>query len=342
MTNAYNVVVLLLTENCLEKIDKTIEILHRQTFNPLRLKIVAVDNGSTDGTYERLIKHSLESNLSVYRLKEKDLPTRLLRLALKFIEYVDYKYITLLRPGDILYPEYIAKCAEVMDKYADIERRVLISEADIFDDSGTLVHQIPIFSNNCILHKRIHYTYLLAIGSQHKIQSFYCKKTIPNNLPDLPFCIDHTDWFKMAFYAFFGECIYLKDSLSLIHATPYEDPFYELMLRLYQITRLEITKNTLFSDMPLDDNKNVPSMEFVKTSLCRLALKLAAHALDKSDAKTAKKIMLFAEMVDENILNLDEYHLLDQFLKNGTPFERERFCSPREETISPPTGVLII
>ncbi len=341
MKNIYNVVVLLLTDNCLKQIDTSIESIHSQTFEQKRLKIVAVDNGSTDGTYERLIKYARESELAVFRLRERFLPTRLLCHALSFLDYINYKYITILRPGDILYPDFIARCADIMEKYSDCERGILISETDIREESGKLKQQSPIFTNNCILRKKVHYPYLLTTGFEHKVQSFYCRGMIPLILPELPFAVDHTAWFKMANYLFANDCIYIRESLSAIRDTAYEDPVHELMLRLYQITRCEITSSHRPADMPPGYTGKVPSAKQVRDRLCRLALKYAAQAVNQGNNKIADKILLFIEMVEADILNNEEYNLVKQAIKNSDHLEMEKF-RPAWETVSPPQGAVII
>jgi hypothetical protein len=338
MNICFNIAILLLTDNCVDKIDKSLESIRSQNFDSKRIKIVFVDNASLDGTYEKLIEYTRTMDLAIYRIREKCLRTRLLQEALSFLDFTDYKYITLLEPGDVLFPDFIKSCTSVMERHATHVRRVLITETERIDASGHSIQQRPLFSESCMLQKRLHYPYLMAHGTDHKVQCFFSKGTIPMVLTELPFFIDHRDLFKTAAFSFSNEWIYLKDVLSRLSVSNCEDPAKDLMLKLYLSIRLDLINGTVFADMPKGEDNNLPSQTMINECLANLALKYAAQAYDKNDHDSAKKLMLFSELVDETILKHKAYQILAQKQKSEGLVQLITGHLVQEITFSPPFG----
>ena len=342
MNNYYNVVVLLLTDNCADALDRSIDSVLNQSFDAKRIKIVAVDNHSTDGTYEKLLKYACSTGISVYRLKKKSFPTRLLRSALSYLTYTDHKYITVLCPGDILYENYITRCAEVMDEYCTPDRRLLICEADIAVEKDIIDSQTPIYTSNCILLKREHYKEFFINGVGHKVQVFFLNNTIPTMLPELPSCVDYTDWFSKAMYSFGNECIYLQDILACTKTFNCQNKIYDLILRLYTVTRLDLIRGTVFSDISLSylDSHDVAGK--INNNLSLLALKYASEAVDDGDMSLAERILLFAEMVDEEVTGTENYCMVKKSIASGCRNQFSYTIDISENSVSPPEGAIII
>jgi len=342
LKDEFNVIVLILTDNCADRIDRSIQSVLSQSFEPRRLKIVAIDNCSSDGTYEKLIEHLRRDDIALYRLPQRDLPTRVLRTALYVLEPVAYRYITVLDPGDQLYPDYIEICTTTMEQHPSIDRTILLCEIDTVDQTGKVFPPAPAFTDSCILMKREHYTQFFMHGIGHKIQCFYSVDAIPLRLPELPFCVDHSDWFKKAHYCFSSECIYIKSPLARRAPSRYDDPLYELILRLHLVKRLELIQNAVFVDDVYEVFHRLNRPEITYGNLARLALRFALVALDRTDRETARRILLFAEMVDSEIPGTDLYAALDRSIQHGgAPPVLEDFVEP-QNSVAPPDGAIII
>ena len=337
----YDVVVLLLTYNCIDKIEKSIQSVLDQTFDKNRIKIVVVDNHSDDGTYEKLINYVKDDRISVYRLRVKRTPTRLLLSANSFIEYIDYKYLLMFNAGDELYPNCIEKYTAIMDQYSDMDRRILICETDIKDECGNISSQVPVFTENCILLKREHYTRFLSNGVGHKIQCFYCRGVLSSNFSELPFIVDYNDWFKKALFSFKMGCIYIKDSLSCTLATKYDNDLYDLILRFNLVIRLELTRSSMYSEENYKYLDELNSRKLIDQTLSSLALQYALDAQRKSDPAAANKILLFAEMINEDVIKTDLYSKLKYLIGSCTRPESSTNYNTLQQSISPPEGSMI-
>jgi glycosyltransferase involved in cell wall biosynthesis len=338
----YDVVVLFFTYNCKDAIDRSIQSVLDQTFEKSRIKIVTIDNHSDDGTYEKLIEYAKEDSISVYRLRASRTPTRLLLSAFSFLEYVDYKYLLILGAGDELYPNCIEKYSAIMDEYSDMDRRILICETDIKDDQGHISKQVPVFTDNCILLKREHYSEFLTRGVGHKVQCFYCRGVLSSIFPELPFIVDYNDWFKKALFSFKMGCIYIRDSLSCTLAARYEDDLYDLILRLNLVIRLELTRSSMYSEEHYKYFDEMNSRKVINQALSSLALQYALDAQRRLDPAAANKILLFAEMIHEDVKETGLYSMLKNLIECDNIPESYAKYKTLEESVSPPEGSMII
>lgn len=338
----YDVAILLITHNCVDKIDRSIKSVLDQTFDNTRIKIVVIDNHSDDGTYEKLMGYVKENRISIFRVRVSRTPTRLLLSAMSFLEYVDYKYLLVLNAGDELYTDCIKNYTAIMDEYSDIDRRILICETDLKNELGHVSKQRPIFTENCILLKREHYTQFLTNGTGHKIQCFYCRGVLSSNFAELPFIIDYNDWFKKALFSFRMGCVYIKDSHSCTLATQYHDELYDLILRLNLVIRLELTRSSMYSEENYKYFDELNSRKIINQNLSSLALQYALNAQKRSDTSAANKILLFAEMINENVMMSELYSLLNNYSDNcNMPDSLNNYIN-LDKSVSPPEGAVII
>lgn len=337
----YDVVVLITTYNCVEIIDRSLQSILSQTFDSSRIKIVAVDNYSTDGTYEKLLQYVIERRISVNRLKKKYLETRLLQKALQFLQfYSDYRYFTILNPGDILYPQFIETCTEMMDKTANYTTKALFCNTDMADDSEIIAKQPPIFSDNCILLKQKHLAQFFIKGIRSKVQCLYSIGAMSGSLVEMPLYVDLTDWFKKAFFPFRYNCIYLKDALACTYKRKYDDKLYDLVLRYSLIVKFKIYRNSF----PGDSNSYLDGMLLNKDiykNLSHLALEYATDSLENNEVISASKLLLFAEMVNEDIIYDQQFLELKDFLSIGTLATTAKVKLLEESCLAPPDSIII-
>jgi glycosyltransferase involved in cell wall biosynthesis len=337
----YDVVVLITTYNCVEIIDRSLQSILSQTFDSSRIKIVAVDNYSTDGTYEKLLQYVIERRISVNRLKKKYLETRLLQKAIQFLQfYSDYRYFTILNPGDILYPQFLCTCTEMMDKTANYNTKALFCNTDIADDSEIIAKQTPIFSDNCILLKQKHLAQFFIKGTRSKVQCLYRIGAMPGSLVEMPLYVDLTDWFKKAFFPFRYNCIYLKDALACIHKRKYDDKLYDLVLRYSLIVKFKIYRNSF----PSDSNSYLDEMLLNKDiykNLSQLALEYATDAQSNNEVISASKLLLFAELVYEDVVQEHLFLELKDSLSESKPATKEKLKFAVDSCAPPPDSIII-
>jgi len=269
---------------------------------------VAVDNHSTDGTYEKLIGYVKSDDISVYRLEKRYLKTRLMLHANYLLRYTMHRYLTILNPGDMLYPNYLEICSGLMDDASHAEAMIIFCEVDFIDNEGRIFNQTPMFDKDRILEKERHLIEVFNQGMGHKVQCFYRVGTLPNILFELPHFVDFNDCFKKAWFLQFHNCIYIKNNLACICRSKYPDKIIDLASRLYMITRFKVYRDTVGNESTafLD---GLDSEEIYK-NLSMLALQYASESLADGEIGTAKKILLFAEMVFEDIINTEFYSAL--------------------------------
>ena len=312
----YDVLVIITTNDNVNNIDSSIQSILNQTFDQSRIKIVAIDNHSTDGTYEKLLEYAINYDIAVNRLSKKLLKTRVLIKSLQFLEfYSNYRYFTILNPGDILYPDYLEKCTAIMDSTNFYKTMVLFSNTDILNSSGTVYKQVPVLEENCILFKKLHLDQFLIKGTTHKVQCLYSYGSLPQSLVEMPYYIDYNDWFKKAFFPFRMNTIYLKDSLSCISETKYDDKLNDIVLRLSLATKFKIYRNSY----PGSDNNyldDVLSNKDIYRNLASLSLNYALNMVEIDDNTTASKMLLLAEVIFEDIVNDKFYETLNGIISS--------------------------
>lgn len=301
----YNIVVLLLTDNNAQTIDRSMQSVLNQSIFSERIKIIAVDNHSTDGTYERLLGYMKDNDISVYRLDKRYLKTRQLLHANNLMRHTMHGYMTILEPGDVLYPDYLERCTDLLDEPIYTDCRIIFSEVDFFDDEGKVTKQTPMFDEDRILRKKDTFIEVFSKGMGHKVQCFYRAAVTPKSLFELPHFVDFTDCFRKAFFLQFLRGMYRKDRMACICKTKYPDKVVDLVSRLYLITRLKVFRDTI-NDESVAFLKGLDS-EDVARNLSRLALDYASESLAEGDAGTAERILLFAEMVYQDIVRTEIY-----------------------------------
>lgn len=340
-TNNFDVIVLLLTDNCIDIIDRSIQSVLNQSFNPEQIKIVVVDNNSKDGTYEKLINYVKSDNISVYRLAKKYLKTRLMFQANILLQYTLHKYITILNPGDILYPEYIEKCTSILEDSSYLNAKVLFTEVDFHDANGKVSNQVPLFDKSCVLEMKKHFMELFTNGLGHKVQCFYHHGTIANVLVELPHIVDFTDCFKKAIFLLNSDCIYIKNNLACISKTKYVDKIDDLAFRLYFITRLKIYRDT-FCNEGTDHLEALNSKEEIYKNLSQLALQYAYESVLENDIPTANNALLFSEMAYEKILFSEFYLTIKNALTNGIHIDSLKKNEILKKSVKTPKNATII
>ncbi len=322
----YDIIVLLLTDNSSQIIDRSIQSILNQTFRRERVKIVVVDNHSTDGTYEKLIEYVKSNNISIYRLDKKYLKTRLMLQANQLLRFTQHKYLTILSPGDMLYPNFLEKCASLLDDDSHTDTRVILCHVDLMDNDGRIFNQPPIFEKDRILEKKKHFVEVLNCGLGHKVQCFYRCGMMPVDLFELPHFVDFTDCFMKAWYLMSYQCMHLKENLACVSNRKYSDKIDDLALRLYFITRLKVFRETVNNEGTafLDGLYS----EEISINLSKYALRYASEALADGDTGTANKILLFAEMIFEDIIHTEYYSELKKNIESRradkTPDQHQR------------------
>lgn len=164
--------ILIPTFNDVKDLDRTMESIRNQNYNSKNVYVTIVDFGSEDGTYEKAMSYDRE-HLGIYtRPFQKNWRQRVIDAA-RIVEYVYpggmYCFSILLYPGDILYPD----CLQVLSsKYIEnygLNPAVVFCESDILTEEGKILHQKPLFSEDCIIDGNLEASEYIKRGYSHQI-----------------------------------------------------------------------------------------------------------------------------------------------------------------------------
>lgn len=339
MNKDYYIAIIIPTFNCVNEIAATIKCAINQKVDQGILKIIAIDNCSTDGTYEKLLelaKGNMEQ-ISVFRLSETMKMTGVHKKLTELLKYSNILYSTVLMPGDILYPNCVDECIKFFRIMKNFEGRMLIFEVDLIDKDGNKKSQNPIFEDNCILKEKIHDYQFLTTGIGHKIQAFY--KGLPilleHSLMRIVELINFNDWFYKFFY-YFGDCIYINKSLACIKEMQLDDPIDDLLKRLLVLKRnLYISVN---SGKIGEDNSKY---SLAYKCLAILGLKYSINEINNNRMNVACDCLKFSELAFMDIVNYDIYIDINNVLLGKSDITCLEKYEKQEYSIKPPSGSFI-
>lgn len=330
--------------NKIEDINKTVNSILTQTYNSELLKIVVIDNGSTNGTYEHVLKivSSHTERMSVFRINERTKTSRVFYKLSELLRFSGLSFTTVLNPGDTLYKDCIQYCTTVMRTQKFFEGKVLLFEMDQLNDLGELIQRDPIYSDSFII--RTHNkTEFLTTGVGHRVQAIYAGLPVDlgTHLMEIIETINFGDWF----YKFFdrhGDFIYINQKLGSFMRHELNDPVNDLLNRF-----LVLKRRFYLSEM---DEKSYAGEEIVDARkyssaykcLAELSLKYAIEALDKSDYLLAKDCLNIAQMVYLNIRADSMFETIEKVLSKELDKSMLDKHRGTHKSIKPPKDCFLI
>lgn len=308
--------ILIIADDRMEKLDKTIDSILKQTIEKELIRVLIIDNASQDGTYEKLLEYEIKypQLISVIREKQPTIRGRLLKSLIRHLRFAQVGSSLLLNPGDIIYPDFIKEARTLL--YLKEDAKCFIYEVDLFEGDG-VVKQSPIFEENCILTricKDVYYKY----GIGHKVQVFYRKLPIDLSvkLPYYEVTEKHHDWLAVSFHRE-DMNVYLKKTAGCIceEIIDYKQDLIEwaffIKRTLYAVeTQVFSTKDA--ADMEKDE------IAAAYHCLAVMALQYTLKNLKKGLFEDAEDALIFAEMMKADIVKDDYY----QRLREATSLRR--------------------
>jgi glycosyltransferase involved in cell wall biosynthesis len=344
MSKEHYIVVVIPTFNCVNEIKLTIESVVNQTIESEMLKIVAIDNCSTDGTYETLLEFAKKNmkQISVFRLSKTMKWPRVYKKLAEQLRFKSISYSTLLLTCYIVYHVSIERFVTFFKTIDNFEGKVLISEVDLIDENGSKKFQKPIFTDNCVLKAKMHNSKFLTTGIEHKIQAFYrgLPVLLEHNLIQIVDLINYNDWFYKFFHNF-GDSIYINESFACIKETQLNDPIYDLLNRLLilkkHMYRSSMNEQSFNDELYLDNDK----YSLAYKCLANLALKYAIKEIKSNRCDIAYNCLLFSEMTCLDIVNSDIYVDINSVLLNKLEISCLEKYVKQVNSIKPPIDCFI-
>jgi len=320
--------------NDVNVIDRTIESIRNQEFPRERLYIVAVDFGSTDGTYEKLLSYD-RYHLGVYQVKEKIRPEQYQAKGALYASRVatnDVKYYFLLRAGDTVAPEIAAYCSTLMEEHKAISPVMTICEADVENEDGSISKALPLFNRAFVIDGMKSPMEYVSRGYSHRV---FCFGYLPSMdityrgfVPN-----DRTRWNNLFYPNYRRNSLYIPKTMATLLERPADDAVFNLastyaMLLFY----IRHTQN-LYEDA-LGETAYRKAIE----NFAHYALYNACLESNKGNKKQAEDCLLLSTVIDPDVITDKLYTDTVAYISGNAPVpERET-----DLTLPPPAGSEII
>lgn len=316
------VYLILIADNCVDKIDQTIESMLNQSYKK-NFRIIVADNASTDGTYEKVLSYLKDYSeyFSIYRMSERLRYPRVFQKVIEVMRKIpNAKYSGVFFPGDIL-KEY---CLErVMNSFSCFDNENithLICEMSYDVSKKDIDEQKFLMDKDTVIRGKDHFHIYAIKGIGHEARIFYnnfCTLFDYIDLEELNMFFRFPTVDRLTYNIIRGKeinAIYLRESLLHVDAKKILKPLVELM-DIY-----EILKNKLYykQEEHFNEDINERNMLLSCQALSEKSLECGEEALYAGDVSNVRQYLIFAEMVYSNIVSTERYqNLNEKILKNG-------------------------
>lgn len=341
MFKTYVIYIIIPVTNGRELIKKSLQSILDQTYSRKELRVLFIDNCSSDGSYEQILEYvSKYSELvSVYRMKRVTTQARLIKQAVEYLRFSQVHFSMFLNPGDTIYPEFIKEAINIFHMKKSVNS--VVSGIDIEHVDGSIEKQHPIFTDDCILDKVVNSDLFFTAGIGAKVQRIfrYLPFGLAERLVDVEKMIDLHDWLSMA-YPKRGKMAILSANFGSMLETKV-DVIFDLMTKAYslksQFYLTETKENKVIQERKLTE---VSDMEAAYRTIAMDALFAAVRAGTEGDHDTVRKCLVFAEMMWLLIKDEELYVLIEEAEGNPDKFSSLiRFTEV--ETVKPPKDCFI-
>lgn len=300
------VFILILAEKKLELLDRTIKSILAQA-DLSRLRVVVMDNASPKDTYRKLLDYEIQypQLISVIREKKPTTKGRQLKDIFQHLRFTRVDYSMIMEPGDTIHPEFMQQGMRMLRLLNNA--RCIVFEAGLWDGTKE-IRQQPIYQTDCILNASCKCEYT-SRGIGHKVQVLY--RSLPIGLTmKLPYfsvlAEQCSEWFSLILNQE-NSIIYRKDAYGCVCGQESFDVMDLLIKKAFYIKRNFYAIETgVFSSKHAADIQNVEVISAYRC-LALTALKYAAAKIRQQSWKDAEDCLLFAEMIDLDIVDEEEY-----------------------------------
>lgn len=335
MKNNMCLYLLMIADKNMKHMERTIESILAQTLAHSRLRVLIIDNASTDGTYQRLIDYEIKypQLISVIREKQPTTRGRLFKRMIQHLRFSDVEFSMLMEPGDVIYPDGLIKAATAMRISGQC--RCAVFEADLWDGEN-VNKQTPIYRENCILNKLCGIRYYTD-GIGHKVQVLFRGLPIDLNmkLPYFAIAVEQDEWFTQLFYPKIYR-MYIREPIGCIAVKETEDVVDVLVKKTFFLKRsfypVETNVFSCFSAADMEAEELAAGYRLLAVT----ALQFAVEKLEKRDFKQAEDCIIYAEMMDLSITDEPAYQEIKKALgENVSDVSRLREMLA-QESLEPP------
>lgn len=325
--------------NDVDAIDKTMEGILNQTYPRDELRVLFIDNCSTDGSYNKVLGYIKDypKLVSVYRMDQPTTMARLIKQASQYLRFSMVHFSIYLNPGDLVYPQFIENVIPIF--HTNHEIWYVFSNADILLPDDTLHHQKPVFTDNCVFDKLVNYDLFFKAGIGAKVITvFRGNIKTDERLVDTEKRTDFHDWLSFS-YPNKDKAAYLVESLGTVVMQKDDDTIFSLMTKAYSLKSQFYLTETSSGE---NERKliDVDDMKVAYYSLAKNAVYLAKYNYIMGKEEEAQRCLLFAEMMCSDIIE-DESYLQVKDISKVSKESREISIFPEIVSYCPPRDCFI-
>lgn len=303
------------------------------------VKVVFVDNASTDGSYEQALEYVIENpkKYSVFRESVLNTDGRLLKKTVYLLRHTHVDYSMLMNPGELIYEKELEQAVGLLSLYREAD--FVISEVDVIEED--IVRSVqPIFTENFVIRPYNYRSLYYRYGIGHKIKVIHRKMFLKINIKMTHFghITRFNDWLTMSFYAN-GRAIYNKNKIGAV-LSDREDVLDNMMNKaLFLKNCLYPSETGVFSSRKNNDFIQRENIGDAYRSLSLEALKKMVKVLNKGEWGLAEELLIYARMIYPLIQEEKIYSLAEKAL-DETKWIRVLEEVLVESEVIPPTECL--
>lgn len=308
MNNAQiRIQILIPAYNNVEWIDETMQSILGQTFHMDNINVVAVDFGSTDGTYEKLLSYA-SYHIGIYQIKKNFTKSTMVSETIRMANFTspggEYCYHMVLYPGNIIYPEYLSEMTKRMYQYRAYNPSMIISEVDVRKNGNVIVSSDPLYEEEHIINGKTHFTEYLDRGFQKNVMCFG-GLIMYGKYREFGERNERLWWNKSLAANFERNAVYVPERLSCIREVYYEDEQKEILLRWESIIKF----NRMYAKR-VEKNKITEMMAVIDNNLVHYALWRSFLLWEKGDEKQARECFAMTAVIYPQIKEREIYKYL--------------------------------
>ena len=299
------------TYNDAGSIDATIQSIWNQDYDKDLIYLTVMDFGSTDGTYELLQKYP-SYHMGIYRNKttqnRRQMVSRMAELIRRVHPGGHYCFMSVLFPGDVIYPSFSKECAISMIENQGLKPAYVICESDIVDESGQIIHQKALYDDDCMINGYTQMKEYVGRGYRHQIQcmNYGFQGALYRASGEMNEC---RWWNKCARSGFEQMVIYLHSPLILERQVTYDDELEEILLRWESLIVQERIYESKFGRSFDKDYIKAGTLNLARYAIWRSFL-----LAKKNRFKDAEDCLLISSVLDRPIVNEAVYVKQRQYI----------------------------
>ncbi len=317
-----------------------IESALNQTYD--NIEIVVLDNCSDDNSIDVASRY-INRGVSVCRN-----PHNIFNNSYKVLSRLTQgKYMTLLCADDLIKPEFIKKCVNIMEKNSEVG--YVHCERDYIDTYGKITELDPFYNCSFIAPGHSALPIYMLTDVAQPAQCLFRRSTF-NSVHGYDTEFDHTNadkelWFKLSLISDYA---YLREKLALIRIHEARESIIGFR-NFFHPLAMYLSIDSQAKRGALSGCSNV--VERLPAAFEKLAgesLQIALSCLKENDRGLAKKYLLFSRIVFSDIVNTENFNNVselcardDDTFKNSND-DVENVFVYRKRSYPPPEGYTMI